>query len=72
VPAMVERLVYVGPTTQVHLRLPHGAALQALVANHDGRPEWAAGTPVSATLPPDALRVLANDPETADGDTDDG
>ena len=72
VPAMVERLVYVGPTTQVHLRLPHGAALQALVANHDGRPEWAAGTPVSATLPPDALRVLANDPETTDGDTDDG
>jgi spermidine/putrescine transport system ATP-binding protein len=68
VPAMVERLVYVGPTTQVHLRLPHGAPLQALVANTDGRPEWDAGTPVSVMLPPDALRVLA--PTTTDGETD--
>ncbi|MET0160958.1 MAG: ABC transporter ATP-binding protein [Acidimicrobiales bacterium] len=68
VPAMVERLVYVGPTTQVYLRLPHGAPLQALVANTDGRPEWDAGTPVSVMLPPDALRVLA--PTTTDGETD--
>ena len=66
VPAMVERLVYVGPTTQVHLRLPHGAPLQAMVANHDGRPEWAPGTPVSATLPADALRVLAPDAAALD------
>jgi len=66
VPAMVERLVYVGPTTQVHLRLPHGAPLQAMVANHDGRPEWAPGTPVSATLPADALRVLAPDAAVLD------
>jgi spermidine/putrescine transport system ATP-binding protein len=71
VPAMVERLVYVGPTTQVHLRLPHGEALQAMVANHDGRPEWSPGTPVSATLPPDALRVLAPDgPGASDPDPD--
>ncbi len=68
-PAMVERLVYVGPTTQVHLRLPHGAPLQAMIANHDGRPDWEAGTPVSATLPPDALRVLA--PSGARTPTDD-
>jgi spermidine/putrescine transport system ATP-binding protein len=68
VPAMVERLVYVGPTTQVHLRLPHGAPLQALVANHEGRPEWEAGTPVAATLPADALRVLApNQGDATDG-----
>ncbi len=59
VPAMVERVVYVGPTTQVHLRLPHGAPLQALVVNQDGRPTWEAGTRVAATLPADALRVLA-------------
>ena len=75
VPAMVERLVYVGPTTQVHLRLPHGAPLQALVANHGGRPEWEPGTPVSATLPADALRVLAPDAgaleHESDHDTDD-
>jgi spermidine/putrescine transport system ATP-binding protein len=68
VPAMVERLVYVGPTTQVHLRLPHGAPLQALVANHDGRPDWEAGTPVAATLPADALRVLT----PSRGEPDDG
>ena len=71
-PAMVERLVYVGPTTQVHLRLPHGAALQAMVANHDGRPEWPPGTAVSATLPAEALRVLAPDAGTLapEADTD--
>jgi spermidine/putrescine transport system ATP-binding protein len=69
VPAMVERIVYVGPTTQVHLRLPHGPTIQALVANHDGRPDWPAGTPVAATLPADALRVLHpdNDEEEDDG-----
>jgi spermidine/putrescine transport system ATP-binding protein len=61
VPAMVERIVYVGPVTQVHLRLPHGAALQAMVANQDGRPDWPAGTRVAATLPADALRVLSPD-----------
>jgi spermidine/putrescine transport system ATP-binding protein len=73
IPAMVERLVYVGPTTQIHLRLPHGAPLQALVANHDGRPEWEAGTPVAATLPPDALRVLTPSAGTTDqGDPTDG
>ena len=30
VPAMVERVVYVGATTQVHVRLPGGEAIQAL------------------------------------------
>jgi spermidine/putrescine transport system ATP-binding protein len=58
VPAMVERVVYVGATTHVHVRLPGGEAIQALTANHDGRPEWPAGTPVGVTLPPDALRAL--------------
>jgi spermidine/putrescine transport system ATP-binding protein len=76
VPAMVERLVYVGPTTQVHLRLPHGAALQALVANHDGRPDWTPGTAVAATLPAEALRVLAPSPtdptDEPEGDALDG
>jgi spermidine/putrescine transport system ATP-binding protein len=57
-PGMVERVVYVGATTQVHVRLPGGEALQALTANHDGRPDWPAGTPVGVTLPPDALRAL--------------
>ena len=36
VPGMVERLVFLGSTTQVFLRLANGAALQTLVRN-DGR-----------------------------------
>jgi spermidine/putrescine transport system ATP-binding protein len=58
-PGMVERVVYVGATTQVHVRLPGGEAVQALTANHDGRPDWPAGTPVGVSLPADALRALA-------------
>jgi spermidine/putrescine transport system ATP-binding protein len=65
VPAMVEHIVYVGPTTQVHLRLPHGATMQAMVANQEGRPDWPPGTPVAVTIPPDALRVLAPEAENA-------
>jgi hypothetical protein len=59
VPAMVERVVYVGSVTQVYLRLTTGAALQALVANHDGPPDWPEGTPVLVGLPVDGLRALA-------------
>jgi hypothetical protein len=50
--------VAAGATTQVHVRLPGGGAIQALTANHDGRPDWPAGTPVGVTLPADALRAL--------------
>jgi len=59
VPAMVERIVYVGSVTQVYLRLTTGMALQALVANHDGPPDWPEGTPVHVSLPVDGLRALA-------------
>jgi spermidine/putrescine transport system ATP-binding protein len=58
VPAMVERVVYVGSVTQVYLRLTTGASLQALVANHDGPPDWSEGTPVRAALPVEGLRAL--------------
>lgn len=58
-PAMVERLVFLGSATQVFVRLAPGALLQALVHN-DGNPvPWSQGTPVSVHLPCDALRVLA-------------
>jgi spermidine/putrescine transport system ATP-binding protein len=57
-PAMVERLVYVGATTRVHVRLPGGEAVQALRTNTGEIPDWPAGTPVGVTLPADALRVL--------------
>ena len=58
VPAMVDRVVYVGSTTQVHVRLPGGQTLQALTANRDAPPTWPAGTPVGVTLAADSLRAL--------------
>src|SRR5215469_8546014 len=58
-PALVERLVFLGPATQVMLRLATGASLQALLQNDGERVDLAQGTPVHAYLPADALRVLA-------------
>ena len=60
VPAMVERLVFLGSATQVFVRLAPGALLQALVQNDGQALSYAQGTPVSAFLPPDALRVLVS------------
>ena len=59
VPAMVERVVFLGAATQVMLRLAPGVSLQALVQNDGDHPDLTQGTPVQAYLPPDALRVLA-------------
>jgi spermidine/putrescine transport system ATP-binding protein len=59
VPAMVERVVFLGAATQVMLHLASGAPLQALVQNDGERPDLAPGTPVNCYLPADALRVLA-------------
>jgi spermidine/putrescine transport system ATP-binding protein len=60
VPAMVERLIYVGSATQVMLRLAPGELLQALVQNDGSHTRLAQGTPVHTFLAPDALRVLAD------------
>jgi spermidine/putrescine transport system ATP-binding protein len=58
-PGMVERLVYLGPSTQLVMRLAGGEVVCALVQN-EGRPlPWQQGTAVAARLPDDALRVLA-------------
>jgi spermidine/putrescine transport system ATP-binding protein len=59
VPAMVERVVFLGSSTQVMLRLATGVSLQALMQNDGSRPDLTQGTPVHCYLPPDALRVLA-------------
>jgi spermidine/putrescine transport system ATP-binding protein len=59
VPAMVERVVFLGAATQVMLRLAPGVPLQALVQNDGEHPDLAQGTPVHVHLPSDALRVLA-------------
>jgi len=59
VPAMVERVVFLGSATEVLLRLAPGNALQALMQNDGSRPDLTQGTPVNVYLPPNALRVLA-------------
>jgi spermidine/putrescine transport system ATP-binding protein len=54
VPALVERVVFLGSATQLMLRLATGASLQALLQNDGERLDLAQGTPVHAYLPPDA------------------
>jgi spermidine/putrescine transport system ATP-binding protein len=58
VPGMIERLVFLGASTQVMLRLAPGELLQVLVTNDGAETSLAQGTPVHAFLAPDALRVL--------------
>ena len=58
VPAMVERLVFLGSATQVMLRLGAGVPLQALMQNDGEDTGLAQGSPVHVFLPPDGLRVL--------------
>jgi spermidine/putrescine transport system ATP-binding protein len=57
-PAMVERLVYQGPATQLVVRLANGEPLQALVQNQGQELPWRQGSAVAVHLPADALRVL--------------
>ena len=57
-PGMVERLVFLGSTTQIFLRLATGSPLQALVRNDGPALAYSQGTPVSVGLPAEALRVL--------------
>ncbi len=55
---MVDRLVYLGATTQITIRLPHGAIVHALVTNADGAVELVSGSPVTLDLPTEAVRLL--------------
>ena len=59
-PGMVDRTVFLGSTTQVMVRLPHGAVVQSLVKNDAASGSWSTGQPVTVSLPPDSLRVLAS------------
>jgi spermidine/putrescine transport system ATP-binding protein len=70
VPGMIDRLVYLGPTTQVVVRLPNGDSVQVLVANTDERLAHEPGTPVTLVLPADALRVLPVDERLDIGSAD--
>ena len=66
IPGMVERVLYVGSTIQVLVHLAHGETLQAYMQNRGGDPPWQQGTAVSVHLPPDAIRVLADETEVGD------
>jgi spermidine/putrescine transport system ATP-binding protein len=61
VPVKIERFVYLGSTTQVFVALPGGDRVQALVANSGDVDEYDVGATVTAYLPADALRILADD-----------
>jgi hypothetical protein len=61
IPALVERLVYLGSTTQVMLRLAPGTQVQSLVRNDGEQLHLSQGTPVQVFLAPEALRVLSGD-----------
>ena len=58
VPAMIDTVVYVGATTQVVARLPHGPAIQVIVINDAEHTDLRPGTAVTLVLPVDALRLL--------------
>ncbi len=58
VPGMIERLVFLGSSTQVMVRLAPGAQLQALVQNDGSQIALSQGTPVHVFMAADALRVL--------------
>jgi spermidine/putrescine transport system ATP-binding protein len=66
VPAMVERLVYLGSATQIFLRLAAGYDIQVLTHNDGSHAKLTQGTPVHAYLAPDALRVLSGGTTAAD------
>jgi ABC-type Fe3+/spermidine/putrescine transport system ATPase subunit len=59
IPGMVDGAVFLGSTTQVMVRLPHGQIVQSLVTNSAARGDLTAGQPVTVHLPSQSLRVLA-------------
>src|SRR3954470_8484951 len=61
-PGMVDRTVFLGSTTQVMVRLPHGGVLQSLITNTAGSGTFTAGQPVTVCLPSESLRVLSTSP----------
>ncbi len=58
IPAMVERVVYVGSVLQVIVNLAPGQRIQAWIHNEGGTLPYSSGSAVAARLPRDALRVL--------------
>jgi spermidine/putrescine transport system ATP-binding protein len=61
VPGMIERMVYLGASSQVIVRLPQGDSLQVLIQNQGDTLTYHQGTPVNVFFPPEALRVVPAD-----------
>jgi ABC-type Fe3+/spermidine/putrescine transport system ATPase subunit len=59
-PAMVERVVYVGSILHVFVHLASGSTLQAWVQNEGGDLPYEQGSAITVHLPVDALRVLTD------------
>jgi spermidine/putrescine transport system ATP-binding protein len=69
---LVDRVVYLGPSTHLVVRLPDGQALLVAVAN-TGEPlssPFVSGRAVRASFPPEAARVLTEEPGEALADVD--
>ena len=64
-PGMIERVVYLGSTSQVYVRLPDGSQVQALVTNAAYEEPWASGDACRVRLPSDSLRVLEQSGDSA-------
>ena len=71
-PGMVDRTVFLGSTTQVMVRLPHGAVVQSLVTNSSVQRNLSSGQPVTVYLPSKSLRVLAPSRRSAPTHVDEG
>jgi hypothetical protein len=62
IPGMIERVVYVGPVSQLMVRLASGQLVQAMVANQGIEPIHESGTLCPCASLSGALRVLASRP----------
>ena len=69
-PAMVERVVYLGSTSQVFVRLPDGTSVQSLVTNAVHEEPWTSGDACRVLMPADSLRVLEHSESHAWDDAD--
>jgi hypothetical protein len=62
---MVERVVYLGSTSQVFVRLPQGSVVQSLVTNAVNEEPWSSGDACRVRMPSDSLRVLETSGDAA-------
>ncbi|HZB85796.1 MAG TPA: ABC transporter ATP-binding protein [Gaiellaceae bacterium] len=56
---VVERVIYLGPITQVVIRLAGGGTVQMMTASGEAETSFPEGSDVTVVLPRDALRVLS-------------